>query len=177
MAAVKRGHCSGDDFYQVFGERMEEIKCDKHIRTSNVVMVELQGSKWDWSYNFHSFKDDYKRFVKRYKKIIKEASKRICTSCIVSNGTVIGTKSIVLYVAIFKNIKNDKLKDIGIECNNKKLYYKYDDVLQCVICMNEYKSYMVTPCNHICLCKKCSTDVKKCPICRSDIVSIVKVFI
>ena len=49
--------------------------------------------------------------------------------------------------------------------------------LLCVICLDKIKAYMVSPCNHICLCDDCIVGTKSCPMCRGNIGLIVKVFI
>lgn len=48
---------------------------------------------------------------------------------------------------------------------------------KCIICLDNKKSHLLVPCNHLCLCDNCSSiNMKSCPICRSDITSVVKVY-
>jgi len=49
----------------------------------------------------------------------------------------------------------------------------------CIICYQDIIDHIVTPCGHMCCCLSCSVSVKKsgkCPICRSSIQSIIKVY-
>lgn len=108
--------------------------------------------------------DDCKKFIERYKDIIGRVKGGKCDYYPME-------KKYVIYYEVSLMLLDQT------ECNNKKLYNSVDDVLQCVICIDDYRSYMVTPCNHLCLCKKCSTDIKTCPICRYNVISIIRVFI
>jgi len=54
----------------------------------------------------------------------------------------------------------------------------------CVVCMSTEKSLVLVPCGHMCYCEGCAAliqddhreDRKKCPICRTMSVQIMKVF-
>lgn len=41
--------------------------------------------------------------------------------------------------------------------------------LKCIVCFTEYASRLVLPCNHMCLCTTCCTNIYKCPICNQSI--------
>lgn len=45
--------------------------------------------------------------------------------------------------------------------------------LRCCICLDQYSSIVLFPCNHLCLCSECCNlvlkDKKKCPLCRQVI--------
>lgn len=51
----------------------------------------------------------------------------------------------------------------------------------CVICHSNERVYMCAPCNHVCLCSECvallPSEVKTCPICRTECRSTVKVYL
>lgn len=52
--------------------------------------------------------------------------------------------------------------------------------LVCVVCLHEEKSILLRPCNHVCLCKECSSNkegISHCPICRERIESREPVFL
>ncbi len=51
--------------------------------------------------------------------------------------------------------------------------------LTCLICLREQRSILFTPCNHLCSCENCGIHelLTNCPICRSNIVTRMKVFI
>lgn len=50
----------------------------------------------------------------------------------------------------------------------------------CVICQQQDAIMAVVPCGHTCLCAECSSSImandKKCPLCRTDIEKIVKIY-
>ena len=51
---------------------------------------------------------------------------------------------------------------------------------QCVVCMSNPSDFLIVPCGHKCGCEECLTNIKnrggECPICRTNITDIVKVF-
>ncbi len=53
-----------------------------------------------------------------------------------------------------------------------------DDHRVCVVCLERAKSTALVPCGHMCLCDSCASakGLKKCPICRADVVSVLRVF-
>jgi len=56
---------------------------------------------------------------------------------------------------------------------------KNDDVNAnlCVICEDENKDCLISPCNHASICMKCSNKINKCPICRVNITERKKIYI
>ncbi len=46
----------------------------------------------------------------------------------------------------------------------------------CVICMSNKKDIKLSPCNHMCVCEVCANGIKKCPMCRVNVIKIDKVF-
>ena len=57
-----------------------------------------------------------------------------------------------------------------------------DEDKQCVSCMENKKMVLYTPCNHLCVCFKCSReihareDMRKCPMCREEYKDRIRVF-
>lgn len=53
--------------------------------------------------------------------------------------------------------------------------------LLCVVCLNNKKSIILRPCNHLCLCEECSASkehsIKECPVCRKKIEKRERVFL
>jgi hypothetical protein len=51
--------------------------------------------------------------------------------------------------------------------------------LTCSICLTEQRSILFIPCNHLCSCANCGIEelLTNCPICRSNIVTRIQVFI
>lgn len=54
---------------------------------------------------------------------------------------------------------------------------------ECIVCKSSKRSYITVPCGHYCMCMECvsnyyskSTGVPQCPICRTPLQSIMKVF-
>lgn len=47
----------------------------------------------------------------------------------------------------------------------------------CCICKTKEKTHAPFPCFHMCMCEGCSELVDKCPLCRSEIVSVHKIFL
>jgi hypothetical protein len=47
----------------------------------------------------------------------------------------------------------------------------------CVVCMNAFKTTLLLPCRHLCLCSTCALrpDIKECPICRTYIAGTMEV--
>lgn len=70
-----------------------------------------------------------------------------------------------------------KLEECGKESGNS-----------CVICLDAPKTVLVSPCNHVCFCEDCAelfdpknqsdnSTQQQCPICRTQIKSILKIFL
>lgn len=62
---------------------------------------------------------------------------------------------------------------------NKEIPKKEND--ECCICFNRLKDSVFYPCGHICCCFECSNQIfaspeKLCPICRSPITNVLKVY-
>jgi ATP-dependent DNA helicase PIF1 len=76
---------------------------------------------------------------------------------------------------IEEKVNVNKLDQINIF---SEFEYKQDieeDKL-CVVCKENSKNVVLLPCRHMCLCKICSENINKCPICRKDINEYMQVF-
>eukprot|EP00755_Sulcionema_specki_P007548 Sspe_Gene.38555::Locus_18583_Transcript_1_1_Confidence_1.000_Length_1131::g.38555::m.38555 len=51
------------------------------------------------------------------------------------------------------------------------------EVLLCRICYANQRDTVVIPCNHLHLCYHCASQVRECPICRSLIHKLIKVYL
>ena len=62
--------------------------------------------------------------------------------------------------------------------NLKPLKSNVEDDKLCVICVNSIKNTLIYPCGHMCLCEECSKNpmLKKCPMCRGQVLNKVKVY-
>ncbi|EKX42236.1 hypothetical protein GUITHDRAFT_141433 [Guillardia theta CCMP2712] len=45
----------------------------------------------------------------------------------------------------------------------------------CVICLSEPKAITLLPCRHFCVCKNCMERLQRCPVCRSQFTSYLKI--
>eukprot|EP00922_Rhytidocystis_sp_ex-Travisia-forbesii_P062962 GHVS01093718.1.p1 GENE.GHVS01093718.1~~GHVS01093718.1.p1 ORF type:complete len:278 (-),score=41.70 GHVS01093718.1:337-1170(-) len=48
---------------------------------------------------------------------------------------------------------------------------------KCVVCMTEPDEAALDPCGHICMCMDCALKVDICPICRTQVLKVLKIFI
>ncbi len=46
----------------------------------------------------------------------------------------------------------------------------------CVICMDNEKNAVLLNCGHNCSCFDCTSSLSICPICRADIVKVIKIY-
>lgn len=46
----------------------------------------------------------------------------------------------------------------------------------CVVCLEARPVMACVPCGHVCACVKCAAPIKKCPICRTDGVAMLRLF-
>ena len=53
------------------------------------------------------------------------------------------------------------------EEENKKL---------CSICLTSDKCILLIPCNHLCVCEACSTQINDCPLCTLPVAKKQRVF-
>jgi hypothetical protein len=52
-----------------------------------------------------------------------------------------------------------------------------DESMQCKICFDQRCQLAFISCGHVCTCLFCGLGLVKCPICRADIASVVKVYL
>eukprot|EP00922_Rhytidocystis_sp_ex-Travisia-forbesii_P001760 GHVS01002487.1.p1 GENE.GHVS01002487.1~~GHVS01002487.1.p1 ORF type:complete len:588 (+),score=79.14 GHVS01002487.1:119-1765(+) len=48
---------------------------------------------------------------------------------------------------------------------------------KCVVCMTEPDEAALDPCGHVCMCMNCALQVDNCPICRTEVSKVLKIFI
>lgn len=69
------------------------------------------------------------------------------------------------------------------DSDSGKNVFSVDASNECVICLTEPCNTAVLPCNHLCLCQDCgaklstdpSQDRRRCPICRTDLESLLRI--
>lgn len=68
-------------------------------------------------------------------------------------------------------LKNDQLEQQAIELSGQDV---------CCVCMSAQKDSVLTPCGHKAMCLSCGEQLRsrgrQCPLCRSHIIGVVKVF-
>ena len=57
--------------------------------------------------------------------------------------------------------------------NKIEQVFNTEDDKDCVICLDTTKDSVFNPCGHYVCCKTCASKVKKCPICRTECLSII----
>ena len=48
---------------------------------------------------------------------------------------------------------------------------------ECAICLDDDAEYAAVPCGHRCLCASCSKTVSQCPVCRTIMSAVLRVFV
>jgi hypothetical protein len=87
----------------------------------------------------------------------------------------------------FNNFKNKQLEYVSeINAENKKIEeltqseQNNDPAVagKCKVCFDKSAHMLLMPCKHLCLCQDCCEQInKKCPICRTEVVQEIAVFI
>jgi len=54
-----------------------------------------------------------------------------------------------------------------------KVYNTEDESSECCICLCEEKDSVFNPCGHYVACESCAFELKKCPICRIEVLSVI----
>jgi len=67
------------------------------------------------------------------------------------------------------------------ETDAAKKIEKLEEEMLCVVCQANKKNVLLQPCNHVCLCPTCITEVMRqnshCPLCRKRISKWTKVYL
>ena len=48
---------------------------------------------------------------------------------------------------------------------------------ECAICLDDDAQYAAVPCGHRCLCANCSKTISQCPVCRTKLSAVLRVFV
>ena len=78
-----------------------------------------------------------------------------------------------------QNINQINKENSNIMLNEQKNEIKLEKHL-CIICFTNPTKVILYPCRHKCICEKCYAplkntpkDIKRCPICRRDVISVI----
>lgn len=85
-----------------------------------------------------------------------------------------------------KKIKNEDEKeesgkptqDVNVPCEKQNAGHE-DEVptnLLCLVCTINQRSVAFLPCGHCCVCVDCFSRLPRCVFCRSNIISVVKIY-
>ena len=54
--------------------------------------------------------------------------------------------------------------------------FNADESSVCSVCLTNRKEYAIVPCGHFCVCGDCSDMLLQCPLCRSPMRSVLKIY-
>lgn len=61
----------------------------------------------------------------------------------------------------------------------KKISSLMTQEMKCIICFDNLKNIILVPCHHMAMCSFCYENLnrKMCPICRKNILNVVRIYI
>eukprot|EP01118_Nematostelium_gracile_P011348 TRINITY_DN4009_c0_g1_i1.p1 TRINITY_DN4009_c0_g1~~TRINITY_DN4009_c0_g1_i1.p1 ORF type:complete len:219 (+),score=30.27 TRINITY_DN4009_c0_g1_i1:40-696(+) len=73
-----------------------------------------------------------------------------------------------------KKLESEKIFGVLL----KDFLKRWDEYNMCIVCFQNPKEMVTTPCGHLSLCRSCSKlRLNYCPMCRRNVDSIIKVYI
>uniref|UniRef100_A0A2S2NP33 Apoptosis 2 inhibitor n=2 Tax=Schizaphis graminum TaxID=13262 RepID=A0A2S2NP33_SCHGA len=78
-------------------------------------------------------------------------------------------------IYLCKDIKRYKYLKL-IPSNSKMSPNNTTDPMLCKVCYKEKMTTVFLPCRHVYSCGKCAEQIDKCPICRADVFSLIKLY-
>lgn len=77
----------------------------------------------------------------------------------------------------FRMALKSSSSDSSDECEDvKPVLDKISSDESCCVCLEKQKNVVYLPCKHLCTCKECGMDLKKCPLCSAEIQQAIDVF-
>lgn len=76
----------------------------------------------------------------------------------------------------FENIKSEHKSFLEEYNKNVEEFEEKKDRYDCLICCNKLRDCVIEPCYHFVTCIECSEKINECPVCRSQIDSLLPVF-
>lgn len=83
---------------------------------------------------------------------------------VLSHETVFKIGNSAMYQVQLENIEKKEINEKSFQGN------------QCIICLDSERDCLIMPCRHNVSCTKCIKSIKKCPVCREDILDIIKIY-
>jgi hypothetical protein len=88
--------------------------------------------------------------------------------------------------AVFK-IGNTAMYKVGVPLRPQKMHNELNTIIskenvsgmdasKCVICWDHERDCLIMPCKHNASCIKCTKSLKSCPICRNELLDILKIY-
>lgn len=119
-------------------------------------------------------------------KIITGIGSVLCCCCACMNSRIDSFQDSKIETALNINAKAAE-ENIGhindVESAEQSIWNPIvSEALICVVCLNGTKTWMFSPCNHLCLCDACKIGFEKrisekCVICREKFTEIKRVFV
>jgi hypothetical protein len=75
-------------------------------------------------------------------------------------------------------ISDDEFSSVQLNSYSSAFSIKeeFENQQMCKVCLDSPKCILSMPCNHVVMCEECANQVSKCPICREEIVSTIKIY-
>lgn len=61
--------------------------------------------------------------------------------------------------------------------HEKGVQTDFSDSNICCICLMNPRNRLLLPCSHMCVCEDCAHRIEQCPICRSEIFDVYKIYL
>ena len=95
------------------------------------------------------------------------------------NSALIGEQSVIdsMSFSDIEELEQQLNLTLSITARRKAVVHREEERKKlCAICLTSDKCILLIPCNHICLCEPCSTQVNNCPLCLSPTTQKLRVF-
>jgi len=125
-------------------------------------------------FNFkYQFSKEVKGFVDLFVHLTKDKMIFAIGNYICSEYDIDTPYEILLRKKVEKKTEERK----SVETNQKDGENEKNDALLCIICFEREKSVLFFPCKHVCTCKKCSSQLLSCPVCKQKTQEKIDIFI
>jgi hypothetical protein len=158
----------------------------KVVRTCDTKMY-FVNSEWTTEYFINTLREKVKQdFQIDYCEFIDTAN-RLPEGIPAEDGPAITTSSQTLIQKYGDSFFHIAFYIRPIEINNISLILPNQEIQiepllnnrMCVVCFNEERNVVFTPCNHLCVCSSCdyTNRIYYCPICRASILTRMTIYV